>query len=109
MRVRYVAVLAILSFLAGAAGAQSAPNWLLDVLMVRSTQTQVARHPIDKGRYYLCWSDGTNRFGLWFKDGSLSAKLRNIKPGKRARMSDLLGGTTSSTWTSADEKFCFPN
>ena len=92
--------------LTGGAAAESATNWFSDLLSVGVSQTTVARHPIDRNRYYLCWTDGTSRHGLRFGKAALDRNLKAILPGQRVPLSRLLG-TNSSTWTSEDERTCW--
>ena len=105
MQLKLVAVLSLT--LASASVAQTAsPSWIQEYLFVRAPQTKVMRHPVDKSRYYLCWQEGSDRFGIAFRRGSLEDKLRALKPGSSAPLSSLLGATRSG-WTAADDRVCW--
>lgn len=105
MQFKYLAVSSLM--LASAAVAQAAsPSWIQEYILVRAPQTKVVRHPIDKARYYLCWQEGNDRFGMAFRRGNLEDKLRALKPGGSAPLSAMLGAN-QSTWTAADEKVCW--
>ena len=105
MQLKLVAVLSLT--LASAAVAQTAnTSWIQDFLLTGAPQTKVVRHPLDRSRYYLCWQEGNNRFGLAFRRGALDDKLKAMKPGSSASLSTMLS-TTQSAWTAADEKTCW--
>jgi hypothetical protein len=101
-------LLAGIGFLAGGVTAQTTSNWITDILLVYSTQSEVVRHPTDKSKYYLCWNDGVDHFGVAFRRSSLDLKLRSIALGGRAPLTSLLP-TSTTGWTAADEKICWPN
>lgn len=50
-----------------------ATNWLLEAVMVGVPQTQIVRDPKNRSRYYLCWSDGSQRYGLKFSSHLIMA------------------------------------
>jgi hypothetical protein len=105
MQLKLVAVLSLT--LASAAVAQTAnTNWIQDFLLTAAPQTKVVRHPLDRSRYYLCWQDGSNRFGLAFRRSTLDDKLKAMKPGSSASLSTMLSATQSA-WTTEDEKTCW--
>lgn len=105
MQLKLVALLSL--SLASAAVAQTAsPSWIQDFLLVGATQTKVVRHPLDRSRYYLCWQEGTNRYGLAFRRGSLDDRLKAMKPGSSASLSTMMSASRSP-WTAADEKTCW--
>jgi len=80
-------------------------NALLQLVMVGIPQTQVVRDAVDRSRYYLCWTDGTNHYGFKFSRRSFDDKLAQLRPGAHAGLGSLLtldpGG-----WTAADDKTC---
>lgn len=105
MQWKFVAVLSLT--LASAASAQTtSPNWLQEFLLVGATQTKVVRHPLDRTRYYLCWQEGTSRYGLAFRRGTLDGKLKAMKPGSSASLSTMVSAS-QSRWTAADERVCW--
>jgi hypothetical protein len=105
MQWKAVAVLSC-ALLSGAVAQTATPNWIQEYLFVRAPQTKVVRHPIDRARYYLCWQEGTQRFGMAFRRASLEDKLRALKPGSSAPLSALLG-TSTTAWSAADERVCW--
>lgn len=86
--------------------AQSATNWFAGLLTTGVAQTTVVRHPVDRNRFYLCWTDGTTRHGLRFSRANLDRNLRNVVPGKRVPLSSLFPAS-NTTWTAEDEKTCW--
>jgi hypothetical protein len=84
-----------------------ATNWLLEVVMVGIPQTQIVRDTKDKNRYYLCWSDGSARYGLKFSRRNLDYALGRMPMGGRAQLGSVFkldpGG-----WSATDEKLCWP-
>ena len=105
MQLKLVAVLSLT--LASAAVAQTAnPSWIQEFLLTGAPQTKVVRHPLDRSRYYLCWQEGTSRFGLAFRRGALDDRLKAMKPGSSASLSTMIASTRSA-WTAADEKTCW--
>lgn len=94
---------------AGAAGT----NWLTDAVFVRLPQSQIVRHPIDNGKYYLCWTDGRNRHGLAFRRSQLDIRIRSIPRAGRASVTSLMADTSGTTplmaaWSASDDKVCWP-
>ncbi len=83
-----------------------ATNWLLEAIMVGIPQTQLVRDSRNRNRYYLCWSDGTNRYGMKFSRRNLDAALGAVQPGKRAPLADVLT-LDSGGWTAVDERTCW--
>ena len=85
----------------------AAQNWILEAVMVGIPQTQIVRDTKDRSRYYLCWSDGTSRYGIKFSRRNFDSALTNLAPGGRAALATVVkldpGG-----WTAADEKLCWP-
>ncbi|CAG0939798.1 hypothetical protein GPROT2_00743 [Gammaproteobacteria bacterium] len=85
-----------------------ATNWLLEAVMVGVPQTQIVRDPKNRSRYYLCWSDGSQRYGLKFSRTSFNSALTGLQPGQRASLGNVLkldpGG-----WTAYDERLCWGN
>jgi hypothetical protein len=81
-------------------------NWLLQVVVGGIPQTQVVRDPLDRSRYYLCWTDGTNHYGTKFSRRSFDDWLGQMKPGSRTPLGSVLtldpGG-----WTAADDRTCW--
>lgn len=82
------------------------PNWVQDFVTVRAPQTKVVRHPTDRGKYYLCWREGTTRYGLAFRRNNFDDKLRLIRPGASVSLANILPLNPGS-WTAADEKICW--
>jgi hypothetical protein len=103
-------VLALLLFLAlgmlTQVQAQSL-NWLLQMVVVGIPQTQVVRDKVDRSKYYLCWTDGSNRYGMKFSRRSFDYKLAQLPLGGRAALGSVLtldpGG-----WTPTDDRTCWP-
>ncbi len=81
-------------------------TWIEEFAIVRAPQTRVVRHPIDRARYYLCWQEGTSRFGMAFQKGKLDDQLRALKPGSSASMATMFS-LSQSTWTAADDNICW--
>ncbi len=108
MKPRHLFAGVMLGALAGAVGATTAPNWIAGVLMSGATQTTVVRHPIDKQRYYLCWTDGSSRYGLSFRKSKLNDQLRVLAPGGRQQLSNMLSSVVIGDWKAADERLCWP-
>jgi hypothetical protein len=106
MKARYIALL-ILAFVGGGVVHAQSPNWLLELMVVRAPQTQVARHPSDKGKFYLCWQDGADRYGIYFRKRNFDDRLRTIQPGTQVSLSSILS-INESGWTAQDEKICWP-
>lgn len=107
MKKRYtVALLMLLVFgLLTQVQAQSA-NWLLALVMVGMPQTQVVRDKADRSKYFLCWTDGSTRYGLKFSRRGFDSKLMQLQPGGRAGLGAILtldpGG-----WTPQDDTTCW--
>ncbi|MEQ1800979.1 MAG: hypothetical protein ABL989_03590 [Gammaproteobacteria bacterium] len=98
--------------LATAAGA-AAGNWLNEAVLVRLPQSEIVRHPIDNGKYYLCWTDGVSRYGMVFRRSQLDIRLRSIPRASRVSVTSLMADPTGTTpllapWTASDDKVCWP-
>ena len=105
MQLKFFAILSLT--MASAAVAQTtSPNWFQEFLLVGAPQTKVVRHPLDRSRYYLCWQEGTSRYGLAFRRGALDDKLKAMKPGSSASLSTMVAAS-QSPWTAADERVCW--
>ena len=107
MKVRDTLIGAVIGFGAAALSAQAATNWIQEAVMVRLPQSEVVRHPVDNGKYYLCWTDGKDRYGMAFRRSKLDQQIRSIPRASRASVAGLLGEATSS-WSASDEKICWP-
>ncbi|MEO8443491.1 MAG: hypothetical protein ABI567_00610 [Gammaproteobacteria bacterium] len=107
MQLKLIAVIA-LALLPAALVQSATATWLDEFALVRAPQTRVVRHPIDKSRYYLCWQEGTSRFGLAFQKGKLDDQLRALRPGGSTSLATMFT-LSKSTWTAADEKICWGN
>jgi len=83
-----------------------ATNWLLEMVMVGIPQTQVVRDPRIRSRYYLCWTDGSQRYGLKFSRNGFNSALTGMQLGERASLIDLLD-LDPDGWTAADERVCW--
>jgi hypothetical protein len=99
--------------MAAAAGA-TASNWLNEAVLVRLPQSEIVRHPIDNGKYYLCWTDGANRYGLAFRRSQLDIRIRSIPRAGRASVTSLMANSTGTTpllspWTTNDSNICWPS
>ncbi len=105
MRSKLLAVLAF-ALLPVSLAQSVAPNWIEEYLVVRAPQTKVVRHPVDRTRYYLCWQEGTNRFGMAFRRGSLEDKLKAMRPGASTSLATMVSASRA-TWTAADERICW--
>lgn len=96
------------------AAAVAAPttNWLNEAVTVRLPQSDIVRHPIDNGKYYLCWTDGSNRYGVAFRRSKLDTQIRSIPRAGRASVTALMldssEGSVLSPWSAGDEKICWP-
>ena len=82
------------------------PSWIEEFILVRAPQTRVVRHPVDRGKFYLCWQEGTSRYGLSFRRSNFDDKLRAIKPGGSASLGTMLP-ISQGTWTAEDQKMCW--
>lgn len=96
-----------------AAAGAAANNWLNEAVLVRLPQSEIVRHPIDNGKYYLCWTDGRNRYGMAFRRSQLDIRIRSIPRAGRASVTSLMANSTGTTpllppWTASDEKICWP-
>ena len=90
--------------------AEPTSSWLTDAVTVELPQSQIVRHPLDNGKYYLCWTDGVNRSGLAFSRSRLDNKLRSIPRAGRVSVTSLMSGTSpTAPWSASDEKVCWPN
>lgn len=103
-----------LGFGAAAIAAPVTSNWLNEAVTVRLPQSQLVRHPIDNTKYYLCWSDGTNRYGLAFRKSQLDAKMKAIPRAGRVPVALMMSSSSGSgsvlaPWSAADERICWPN
>jgi hypothetical protein len=96
-----------------AAIAEPTTNWLNEAVTVRLPQSEIVRHPIDNGKYYLCWTDGLNRYGLAFRRSRLDTQIRSIPRAGRVSVTSLMTSSTDgsvlSPWSASDEKVCWPN
>lgn len=102
-----------LGFGAAAIAAPTTTNWLNEAVTVRLPQSEIVRHPIDNGKYYLCWTDGINRYGLAFRRTQLDTKIRSIPRAGRASVASLMATPASdapviAAWSANDEKICWP-
>ena len=98
---------------AAAAAAATTSNWLNEAVLVRLPQSEIVRHPLDNGKYYLCWTDGVNRSGLAFRRSQLDIRISSIPRAGRASVLSLMADTTGNTpllapWTASDDKVCWP-
>jgi|CXWL01.1.fsa_nt_gi hypothetical protein len=114
MKIRETLFGICLGFGAAAVAAPTTSNWLNEAVTVRLPQSEIVRHPIDNGKYYLCWTDGVNRYGLAFRRTRLDTSIRSIPRAGRASVTSLMTASTSSgsvisAWSASDEKICWPN
>lgn len=112
MKIRDILFGICLGFGAAAIAAPTT-NWLNDAVTVRLPQSELVRHPIDNGKYYLCWTDGVNRFGLAFRRSQLDTKIRSIPRAGRVPVAALMAPSTASAnpispWTASDATICWP-
>jgi len=113
MKIRDILFGACLGFGAAAIAAPTS-NWLNEAVTVRLPQSEIVRHPIDNGKYYLCWTDGINRFGVAFRRTQLDSKIRSIPRAGRASVATLMTSAPTSSapviaaWSASDEKVCWP-
>ena len=103
-----------LGFSVAAIAAPGTTNWLNEAVTVRLPQSEIVRHPLDNGKYYLCWTDGVNRYGLAFRRTQLDSAIRTIPRAGRASVASLMAAPTLSApviaaWSANDEKICWPN
>jgi len=112
MRARDTLLGFLLGLMVTAAASAAANNWLTEAMAVRLPQSQIVRHPIDNGKYYLCWTDGQDRYGVAFRRHQLDARLRSIPRAGSVPVTSLLAasaGTPGGTpWTARDEAVCWP-
>lgn len=92
----------------GAVGAQTTSNWLMQAVSVGLPQSVLVRDAIDSGKYYLCWTDGVDRFGVTFRKTSLDRAFKTLPRGGRQSVSTFMG-TAKPGWTSADANVCWPS
>lgn len=104
MKAKWVAGLLVAGFACGVSVA--APNWLLEFMMVRAPQTQVVRDPNFPNRYYLCWTDGTSRYGIYFRRGVLDQNLKSLPTGSRRTLSSMLT-INENGWSERDRQVCW--
>ena len=109
MKRRYTIVLVAVLALAGtlAQGQTASTNWLLEMMMVGVPQTKVVRDPLVRGQYYLCWTDGSNRYGIKFSRRSFDNKLTQLQPGGASSLGAMLASSTTGGWTPQDEATCW--
>lgn len=115
MKIRDIFLGLCLGFGAAAIAAPGTTNWLDEAVTVRLPQSELVRHPIDNSKYYLCWSDGANRYGLAFRKSQLDAKMKAIPRAGRVPVAAMMMGSSSRSgsvlapWSTTDEKICWPN
>lgn len=80
-------------------------NWLLELVMVGIPQTQVVRDTLDRSKYYLCWTDGTHRYGVKFSRRGFDSRLGQVAPGGRAALSSVMT-LDAGGWTPKDDLVC---
>ena len=111
MKFRDIILGICLGFGAGAVAAPTSP-WLSDAMTMGLPQSELVRHPVDNGKYYLCWTDGLNRFGVAFRRSQLDNQLRSIPRAGRVPVAALMTATATtnpiSPWSASDEKVCWP-
>ena len=56
MRVRDTLIGFCMGLAMAAAAGATANNWLNEAVLVRLPQSEIVRHPLDTGKYYLCWA-----------------------------------------------------
>ena len=87
----------------------AATNWLNEAVTVRLPQSEIVRHPLDNGKYYLCWTDGVSHYGLAFRRTELESNLRSVPRGGRVAVTSLMGQSTLPAWTPGDSRICWPS
>lgn len=111
MKIRDILFGICLGFGAAAIAAPTT-NWLNEAVTVRLPQSEIVRHPVDNGKYYLCWTDGVNRYGLAFRRSKLDTQIRSIPRAGRASVTSLMysssAGSVLSPWSASDAKVCWP-
>jgi len=113
MKIRETLFGICLGFGAAAVAAPIPANWLNEAVTVRLPQSEIVRHPIDNGKYYLCWTDGVNRYGLAFRRTQLDTKIRSIPRAGRVSVAALMAagpvdGPVIAPWSASDAKVCWP-
>ncbi len=89
-------------------------NWINKLVFVDLPQSEIVRHPVDNGKYYLCWTDGVNRYGMAFRRTQLDAKIRSIPRAGRASVAALMAARPVDSappiapWNASDAKICWP-
>lgn len=96
----------VMAFAVGTGVQAATPEWVRDFVGVRAPQTKVVRHPRDKNKFYLCWQEGANRYGLAFRRSNFDAQLRRIRPGDSTSLAALLP-MDQGNWSADDEKACW--
>ena len=114
MRVRDTLIGFCMGLAMAAAAGATANNWLNEAVLVRLPQSEIVRHPLDTGKYYLCWTDGANRYGLAFRRKELDSRIRSIPRAGRTSVTALMAGSRGdgpmlAPWTASDSKICWPS
>ena len=115
MKIRDIFLGICLGFGAAAVAAPTAGNWLSEAVTVRLPQSELVRHPIDNGKYYLCWTDGVSRYGLAFRRAQLEARIKSIPRAGRMPIATLMTTPSSRStsvlgaWSASDEQVCWPS
>lgn len=115
MKIRDILFGICLGFGAAAIAAPTTSNWLNEAITVGLPQSELVRHPIDNGKYYLCWTDGLNRYGLAFRKTALDTKIKLVPRAGRVPVATLMTAPSSrsspvlAAWSASDEKVCWPD
>ncbi|MEO7387279.1 MAG: hypothetical protein ABIX37_10120 [Gammaproteobacteria bacterium] len=113
MQIRDTLLGLCLGFATATVAAPATSNWLNEAVLVRLPQSEIVRHPIDNGKYYLCWTDGVNRYGVAFRRSQLDSKIRSIPRAGRASVATLMlapgiDAPPITPWQASDYKVCWP-
>lgn len=112
MKIRDILLGTCLGFGAAAFATAPNPDWMAEAIDIYLPESTIVRHPIDTGKYYLCWTDGANRHGAVFRPSELDKKLKQIGKGKRIPVASLMVDRSSKgalvPWSSNDSKVCWP-
>ena len=102
-----------LGFTTAAVATTVPENWIREAVLVRLPQSEIVRHPVDNGKYYLCWTDGTSRYGVAFRRSQLDIQIRSIPRAGRVSVASLMaapseGAPVIAKWTPEDARVCWP-
>ena len=93
--------------LGSVAVAATAPNWIVELLVVRAPQTELVRDTLSSDQFYLCWQGRKGqRSGVRFSAQKFQDGIGTMSPGERKRLSAVIT-PPSAGWTQHDAEVCF--